>query len=116
MFGITHYSAQAGKQQVQTQCIQGDQKATNAAADAQHIADQATLAQLKQQLRQAQIAAATATASGEAAQARAAKLDASLAALRRSDASVEKWASEPLPVSLIQAEKENSSNAGASQP
>lgn len=85
---------------VQAQCIQGDRKADKDAADAQHQADMASLADVRQQLRAAQKEASQVQSAADQAAARAASLEAALTHLKQSDASVQAWANTPIPASL----------------
>ena len=100
MFGILHYSRVNGKQQAQMQCEQGDRKADQEAAEKQHAADMASLADLQKQLKAAQIKGNQAQAAADQATARAARLTARLDTMEKTDKTVHAWALEPIPAGL----------------
>src|SRR5690242_3394490 len=100
MFGILHYSRGEAKQQAQVQCLKGDQKADQGAAEKQHQADMQTLAEAQDMMRKAQIERDKAQAIADSATARANRLQASMDTLRRTDPAVRSWYAEPLPVNL----------------
>ena len=100
MLGYLHYRGVSIKQQEQAQCVQGDRDADKAAADAQHAADLASNAQLREQLRRAQVEADMARQAAGTAQRRADKLSAAMEILHATDKSAATWLDTPIPESV----------------